>query len=232
MIKQSTISESPDYRVAKETDVWFNSGDSDKISFGHDLFNLKAFQENLFEKEHKEITTFYVSGQIDFGFLVDFDMDCHLVGVNHELTQIRMSGQGCGIIVGETTQPDASKPCIYTGNMDIENNMTFNISSSTYVSGVNIGSIAPSSSITINGTFNLTSMTNVYGVDFGTSSTISGDVTINGTFALTSENNAYGVNIYSTNDSKQTINGTFTISSKIEAYGAVSYTHLTSHFFM
>ncbi|MDR0545726.1 MAG: hypothetical protein LBG49_02275 [Mycoplasmataceae bacterium] len=205
------------YKVESGKDIWLNSI-GDHITLGHNVLNLKALS-----MAHKNVTNFFVDGDINFGFLVDFDMDCHLTGSNNELMQWSGNGIGCGVIVGETTQP--TSPISYSGHINIEPSMTFDISSTdNFAYGVRLQDTTASSIQKINGTFKVSSSTkDAYGVFIN--GVCAGNTTINGTFSIYSLAYVDAVGVYfdsAETNSTQTINGTFTISSaQNHAYGVI-----------
>jgi hypothetical protein len=148
-------------------------------------------------------------------------MDCYLTGEDGELMRldsgvITGAGIGCGVIVGEKSQP--TNPCSYSGNMYIDYNMAFDIKDYTSAYGVYFGSTASNSTQVINGTFNIDSANDdmngdIDGVRFE-SVGIAGDTTVNGTFHIYSpKGKIRGVffNGPILLGSTQIINGTFTI---------------------
>lgn len=235
-ITQNTINEKSDYKVTAESEIWYNNGDDDKITLGHDLFNLKALSI-----DHSNTTNFIISGNVNFGFLVDFDMDCHLTGVDDELMSWSGEGNGCGVIVGNIRQPLSAVS--YSKNMYI-GKMVFTISCDNSVSGtasaygvyindtitnstqtiggvfaissphsaaygVRVGSI--NSNLNINGVFSIHCNTGAGGVQFSGPITTN-NLVINGTFTLYSDDGiAFGIDFMSTTNGPIKINGVFTL---------------------
>lgn len=207
-ITQDTIEEKQEYKVAKDTTIYYGSGET--LQFGHDLLNLKALSQ-----DHKGITNFTFKGAVDFGFLVDFDMDCRLYGTKDALMEWSGEGSnnGCGIVVGNTETPDGV--VAYDGDLYIDKSAKFNISSvSGSVFGVtNFCSTTAKSKLTINGTFELSSTSGgAYGV-YLEDCVIGGSLTVNGTFNISSGTWwCFGVWILTAGaGSNETINGDFKI---------------------
>lgn len=140
-------------------DVWVSQTESKKI--GHKLLDLKALSD-----ENKDITNFVISGTIDFGFLIDPNMDCSLSGINNATVNCSTNSNivGCGIIIGRIAKDDKSgkNDGIYTKNLTINNNITFNISSENSTSpiyGIYFNNTNATSTQHISAIFNINSST-------------------------------------------------------------------------
>lgn len=218
-ITQSTIDENPNYKVSAGTNVYYSS--SQFVLFGHDLLNLKALSD-----DNGGETFFTVTENINFGFLVDPSMDCHLNGINGAVVTCEITTgtlmNAVGIEVGSTTNNVSSA---YVGNMTIDNNLSFVISSniiSAMVCGVRFNNIDSSLTQTINGVFELSSSSiasTICGVYFN--KVASSNLAINGTFTLSAAGNtsvAYCVYFNNIVIGSITINGTFTASSSDACY--------------
>lgn len=203
-INNDTINENANYKVAAGSTIWYNVNDY-KMTLGHDLIDLKALSI-----DHHNITNFIVDGVVDFGFLIDFDTDFSLSGINNASIQWSGNGIGCGVVVGSKLQPSGA--ITYSGNMNIDSNISFNISSNNdSVFGVYLGSTS-TGLISINGNFILTSKNisqgNVSGVFFSNNTN---SVNINGLFSITGGNTTCGVMFDSVATGSININGVFSI---------------------
>jgi hypothetical protein len=195
------------YLTDSNSQIYYD-GSSSYIA-GNQLLKLKEFSE-----VNDNITHFVITSDINFGFLVDPDMDCHISASNGAI--ITCNGglnSADGVFVGTTTDNCSG---VYTKNLVIDSNVTFMISSPAHATGVYFNSTATNSTQIINGTFTISSTASftedyysAYGVCFD--STASGSITVNGTFAI-SGCIAYGVTFAdAATNSTQIINGIFTV---------------------
>jgi hypothetical protein len=63
------------YKIERNSEIFIN--DSDTMSFNEVLIDLKKLSD-----DNGNGTNFVVEGTVDFGFLVDPNMDCHIAGSN------------------------------------------------------------------------------------------------------------------------------------------------------
>lgn len=214
LINKDTINDSDGkYKVPKGTPIQY--GPLLTITLDHDLFNLEKFSLN-----HGGVTNFDISGEVNFGFLVGFNIDCKLTGINNELTNLNnVTGTACGIIVGVVQGEPTPSSWAYSKNMNIEPSMTFNIRSSSPSArayGVHIGPTGPQGTLKINGTFSIYSANlarGFYAAGIAASSTI-----IDGVFTISGVE-SYGVYFYEFVSGPVTINTTFTIYATEKGYG-------------
>lgn len=231
-ITQGTIEEDyGKYKVSAGRAIWLN--DYLPLTFGHDLFNLKLWSIN-----HNNTTEFIVDGTINFGFLVDFDMDCHLIGENNMLMLTDSTGAcGCGVVVGSRDQP--SSVVVYSGNMNIEPSMTLNITfhgeNHSDLLGIIIY-VPITSYVTINGTFNISGNSVCRGVYIGSTITDGSSLIINGNFSIydfdsDGWNFACGVYFNSNIDGSVIINGNFTIFASNDSTSGVYFGDTCNHIY-
>jgi hypothetical protein len=222
-ISESTIL---NYKVSAGTDIYycndFSRGETNNITLDHDLLDLKALSD-----DNECVTKFVITQDIDFGFLVNPNMDCKLSAINNAIVNcVSNSSSAYGIIVGRVELNDG----IFKGKMEIDSSMTFNIIKTSVdylgygaLGGVMFYSNSSESNIEINGTFKITGGNYGYGVQFR--SNISGILTISGIFYVSATARACGFycNGDAQKDSVQTINGVFTISSANEDASGAYY---------
>jgi hypothetical protein len=173
---------------------------------------LKALSD-----ENKDITNFVISGTIDFGFLIDPEMDCSLSGVNNATVNCSSNSNviACGIIIGRIAKDGSSgkNDGIYTKNLIIHNNITFNIKSENSTSpiyGIYFNNTDVASTQNISATFNINSSTSPCTGLFYISA--DGNIIFDGNLNITSTNLSTGFN-FEKHNGVMIINGVLNINS-------------------
>lgn len=206
------------YIINSNVNIYY-SYDSSWV-FGHKLLDLKALSNDNDGK-----TFFTIVGEVDFGLLVNPDMDCHINGTdNANVVCDSTSTWAGGLVVGRNNVNNEYLNYNYTGKLQIDDNVTFSVSSVQQPAhGVIVNSTLSVSVLTINGTFDVSSSASgAYGCYFN-NYTRSSSQTFNGKFNIHGYLNSSGIYynypIYAEN-SNQTFNGTYdVVSSAGNAYG-------------
>ncbi|GHU32947.1 hypothetical protein FACS1894166_07320 [Bacilli bacterium] len=179
LIDQNTIDVNSDYKVAAGNNVYYGTS---YYKFGHDLLNLKKLSD-----DNDEISNFVINGSIDFGFLVDPNMDCYISGINEgSVTCDGKASNAVGVLVGKTTT--FTDP--YSKNLQIDSSITFTISSTgaaNYSWSVLAPEILTNGDISINATFHASSDSYATSLLFKTR-IVANKFTINGIFDISSTN--------------------------------------------
>jgi hypothetical protein len=204
------------YKITSYTTIYVNN--NTRMHFNEDLIDLKALSD-----DHFGLTYFLISGDVDFGFLIDPEMDCHIAGNNSNVSidpnNLIKGTNIVGVVIGRTTY---SGTFAYNKKLTIDNTVTFKLGGLT-VYGIYFNGTDINSSIDIECTFLINAKGEGYqdhsdytawGCYFY--STVYGNININGHFEVASYF-AYGVRFDSSISGNIRINGTFTIDTYVAA---------------
>jgi hypothetical protein len=103
--------------------------ENDTMTFGHKMLDLKVLSDA--DPEHR--TLFTIDGLVNFGLLIDPDMNCHINGINNASVNCATSLNlnACGVFVGRNNG-NMGQNWNYRGNLQIDDNVSFSVQTNSH----------------------------------------------------------------------------------------------------
>ncbi|GMO14579.1 MAG: hypothetical protein Ta2E_05060 [Mycoplasmoidaceae bacterium] len=193
-----------EYLLGSNTSVFISSDETENFTVGNRLLNLKKLSE-----DSKGTTNFIIDGSVNFGFLIDPSMNCHISGKNNASVKFNTgSYAGVAFIVGRTNNIG---DFVYSKKLTIEESVSVDVFSLNNAYGISIGEIN-GGGINISAIFSISA--NGYGTGLEVLNKVSGIVTISGLFNISSSSSSYAMYFWSEiYKSVLNISGLFSINS-------------------
>jgi hypothetical protein len=106
-VKITDDMEESDYVISAGENINYSA--TNDIEFGNDLLDLKKLSD-----DNNHATLFTVVGHVNFGFLVDPDMDCHINGIGNALAICYANDLNTNMAVGIFVGRHVDDPSVYS----------------------------------------------------------------------------------------------------------------------